>query len=60
MNRLNSLSAVETKTLLSKYFDKVIILKTKERKTNLHCSEMEVSSMVNLGSFITREMCNMR
>ncbi|XP_048780280.1 kinesin-like protein KIF27 isoform X2 [Ostrea edulis] len=42
MNRLNALSAVETKTLLSKYFDKVINLREKERKTDLQCSEMEV------------------
>ena len=42
MNRLNALSAVETKTLLSKCFDKVINLREKERKTDLQCSEMEV------------------
>ena len=43
MNRLNALSAVETKTLLSRYFEKVINLREKERKTELQCSEMEVS-----------------
>eukprot|EP00105_Crassostrea_gigas_P031495 XP_011454205.1 PREDICTED: kinesin-like protein KIF27 isoform X2 [Crassostrea gigas] len=41
-NRLNALSAVETKTLLSKYFEKVINLREQERKTELQCSEMEV------------------
>ncbi|XP_078332438.1 kinesin-like protein KIF27 isoform X4 [Crassostrea virginica] len=42
MNRLNALSSVETKTLLSRYFEKVINLREKERKTELQCSEMEV------------------
>ncbi|XP_041366340.1 kinesin-like protein KIF27 [Gigantopelta aegis] len=42
MNRLNSLSLTETKTLLSKYFDKVINLREGERRVNLQCSEMEV------------------
>lgn len=45
MNRLNALSAVETKTLLSRYFEKVINLREKERKTELQCSEMEVSDL---------------
>ncbi|KAK3104146.1 hypothetical protein FSP39_024813, partial [Pinctada imbricata] len=42
MNRLNALSAIETKTLLSKYFEKVISLKENERRNNLQYSEMEV------------------
>ncbi|XP_061178029.1 kinesin-like protein KIF27 isoform X2 [Saccostrea echinata] len=42
MNRLKALSAVETKTLLSKYFEKVVNLREKERKTDVQCSEMEV------------------
>lgn len=45
-NRLNALSAVETKTLLSKYFEKVINLREQERKTELQCSEMEVCEIL--------------
>ncbi|XP_033751505.1 LOW QUALITY PROTEIN: kinesin-like protein KIF27 [Pecten maximus] len=42
INRLNSLSTTETRTLLSRYFDKVISLRETERKINLHNSEQEV------------------
>ncbi|XP_021353306.1 kinesin-like protein KIF27 [Mizuhopecten yessoensis] len=42
INRLNSLSTAETRTLLSRYFDKVIKLREMERKMNLHSSEQEV------------------
>ena len=43
MNRLNSLSAQDTKGLLTKYFEKVVSLREQERKLNLHSSSMEVS-----------------
>ncbi|KAJ8298884.1 hypothetical protein KUTeg_022944 [Tegillarca granosa] len=42
MNKLNSLTTFETKTLLSKYFEKVIGLRDSHRKLNLKNSEMEV------------------
>ncbi|KAL4224634.1 Kinesin-like protein kif27 [Mactra antiquata] len=42
VNRLNSLSAADLKTLLSKYFDKVVNLREQERKYSLQSSEMEV------------------
>ncbi|KAJ8298888.1 hypothetical protein KUTeg_022948 [Tegillarca granosa] len=42
MNKLNSLTTFETKTLLSKYFEKVIGLRDSHRKLNLRNSEMEV------------------
>ncbi|XP_059168452.1 kinesin-like protein KIF27 isoform X2 [Physella acuta] len=42
--RLNSLTAVEIRLLLSRYFDKVVGLRDEERKLNLKCSEMEVKS----------------
>ncbi|XP_052800422.1 kinesin-like protein KIF27 isoform X2 [Mya arenaria] len=42
VNRLNSLSADDLKSLLSKYFEKVINLREQERKTSLQSSEMEV------------------
>lgn len=42
INRLNSLSTAETRTLLSRYFDKVISLRETERKISLHNSEQEV------------------
>ena len=45
INRLNSLNTQDTKTLLTKYFEKVVNLKEKERKLNLQSSEMEVCSM---------------
>lgn len=42
MNKLNTLTNAETKSLLSKYFEKVISLRENERKMNLHHGEMEV------------------
>ncbi|XP_076451061.1 kinesin-like protein KIF27 [Babylonia areolata] len=44
MNRLSSLTAAETRSMLSRYFDKVIDLREAERKLKLQCSEMEVKS----------------
>ena len=46
INRLNSLNTQDTKSLLTKYFDKVVNLKEMERKLNLQGSEMEVSIKV--------------
>lgn len=46
------MSAVETKTLLSKYFEKVINLREQERKTELQCSEMEVCEMLSIMGLI--------
>ena len=45
MNRLNSLTSQDTKSLLTKYFDKVVSLREHERKISLHSSEMEVSRL---------------
>ena len=45
MNRLNSLTSQDTKSLLTKYFDKVVSLREQERKISLHSSEMEVSRL---------------
>ncbi|XP_045174185.2 kinesin-like protein KIF27 isoform X3 [Mercenaria mercenaria] len=42
VNRMNSLSAQDLKTLLAKYFEKVVNLREQERKFSLHSSEMEV------------------
>ncbi|XP_046330087.2 kinesin-like protein KIF27 isoform X1 [Haliotis rufescens] len=42
MNRLKSLTTVETKSLLSKYFEKVVSLREEERKLVLQCDELEV------------------
>ncbi|KAL5007730.1 hypothetical protein ScPMuIL_016536 [Solemya velum] len=42
MNKLNTLTSSETKSLLSKYFEKVMSLRENERKMNLHSGEMEV------------------
>ncbi|XP_067655399.1 kinesin-like protein KIF27 [Haliotis asinina] len=42
MNRLKSLTTVETKSLLSKYFEKVVSLREEERKLTLQCDELEV------------------
>ena len=42
MSKLNSLSAAETRVLLSRYFDKVISLRELERKKDLMNSELEV------------------
>ena len=43
INRLNSLTTQDTKSLLTKYFDKVVNLREHERKMSLQSSELEVS-----------------
>jgi len=48
MNKLNSLTTMETRALMMKYFNKVVTLKDTERRLNLHCSEMEVSIYKNM------------
>ncbi len=42
MHKLNSLTAVETRSLLHRYFEKVIDLKENDRKKDIVCSELEV------------------
>ncbi|KAH3886113.1 hypothetical protein DPMN_010114 [Dreissena polymorpha] len=42
VNRLNSLSVEDMRSLLSRYFDKVVGLREQERRISLHTSEMEV------------------
>ncbi|KAL3842329.1 hypothetical protein ACJMK2_020357 [Sinanodonta woodiana] len=42
LNRLNALTSQETKSLLAKYFEKVVSLRENERKTSLKFSTMEV------------------
>ncbi|CAL1543407.1 unnamed protein product [Lymnaea stagnalis] len=44
IQRLNSLTTVEIRALLSRYFDKVVCLRDGERKLHLKCSEMEVKT----------------
>ncbi|XP_035825943.1 kinesin-like protein KIF27 isoform X2 [Aplysia californica] len=44
LQRLNSLTTAETRSLLSRYFDKVVGLRDQERKLNLKCSEMEMKT----------------
>ena len=56
INRLNSLNTQDTKSLLTKYFDKVVNLKEMERKLNLQGSEMEVSITVHNLNILTS--CN--
>ena len=43
LNRLSSLTTAETRSMLSRYFEKVINLREMERKLKLRCSEMEAS-----------------
>ena len=47
MSRLGSLTAPETRTLLTKYFEKVIDLREDERKKSLECSTLEVSHVTS-------------
>ena len=47
MSKLQSLSAADTRVLLSKYFDKVIALRESERKKELTCSELEVTVVLS-------------
>ncbi|KAK6191693.1 hypothetical protein SNE40_003312 [Patella caerulea] len=42
MNRINLLKTSEIKSLLARYFDKVITLREEERRITLTCSEYEV------------------
>lgn len=42
MHRLNSLTTGETRTLLHRYFEKVIDLKESDRKKDILCSELQV------------------
>ncbi|KAL8561687.1 hypothetical protein ACOMHN_054984 [Nucella lapillus] len=44
VNRLSSLTATETRSMLSRYFNKVIGLRESERQLRLGCSELEVKS----------------
>ena len=44
LNRLSSLTTAETRSMLSRYFEKVINLRETERKLKLRCSEMEASA----------------
>ena len=44
VSRLATLTTMETKALLAKYFEKVIDLRDAERKKDLHNSELEVDS----------------
>lgn len=46
LQKLNSLTNVEIRALLSRYFDKVVSLRDEERKLHLRCSEMEVNKCV--------------
>ena len=48
MNKLNSLTTMETRALMMKYFNKVVALKDTERRLNLHCSEMEVGIRIQI------------
>ena len=42
MSRLSTLSVAETRTLLTKYFEKVIDLREDDRKRAVECSTLEV------------------
>ncbi|KAI8784176.1 kinesin-like protein KIF27 isoform X1 [Biomphalaria glabrata] len=44
LQKLNSLTNVEIRALLSRYFDKVVSLRDEERKLHLRCSEMEMKT----------------
>lgn len=48
LSRLGSLSPFELRTLLTKYFEKVIDLREGEKKKDLQCSSLEVPKPVPL------------
>ena len=59
MAKLKSLSAVETRTLLSRYFEKVVELRDSDRKKNLHCSELKVRPIIKLTKWNLRLIAEM-